>query len=382
MNEILSLAREIAREELAPRAEHVDESGNWPEKQIRALQSAGLGGLVIPAEYGGLGYGLSGVAKVCEILGRECASTAMCFGMHLVGSAVLAAKATEHQRKHYLEPIVRGEHLTTLSLSEPGTGAHFYIPETKLLNNENGNYTLSGEKSFVTSGGYADSYVVSAVIPEPEAIVGQFSCVIMPSSGNGIEWGETWEGMGMRGNASRNVQISGYSLPADDLLGEAGDEIWYVFEIITPYFLTAMAGTYLGIASSAVSEAVNNLKGRSHSHSGAALSEQPVLQHKLGVMWAKVESARQLLYSAADKGDSGAPDALLSVLSSKAEVADCVVGVVNDVMTLMGGRAYGRNGKLARHLRDARASHVMSPTTDMLRTWTGRLLLDQPLLGD
>lgn len=382
IDDILELTREIAMEELAPRADQVDAEGCWPERQIRALQEVGLGGLVIPVEAGGHGHGLSAVAKVCEILGRHCGSTAMCFGMHLVGSAVLAAKATVQQREQYLMPIARGEHLTTLSLSEPGTGSHFYIPEAQLTKGDNGDYRLNGTKSFVTNGGHADSYVLSAVIPTPDTLVGHFSCVVIPKEDTAIEWQAPWDGMGMRGNASRNVKITDLHVPGKDLLGEPGDQIWYVFEVVTPYFLMAMAGTYLGIAGAAAGEVVTHMKDRAHSHSGASLSEQPVLQHQVGSMWARVESTRQLIYSAAAKGDVGAEDALLSLLSAKAEVAGCVVDVVNEVMTLMGGIAYGRNGKLGRHLRDARASHVMAPTTDLLKTWAGRALLDEPLLGD
>lgn len=381
LNSVLALTDEIAREELAPRAEEVDSSGKWPEKSIRSLQEAGLGGLVISPDLGGHGHGLEGVAKVCEILGRHCASTAMCFGMHLVGSAVLAAKATPEQQEKYLIPIARGEHLTTLSLSEPGTGSHFYIPEAQLTKNDE-DYTLNGTKSFVTNGNQADSYVVSAVIPEPGALLGQFTCVVIPNQAEGIEWKHPWNGIGMRGNCSRNVELNNLHLSAEQLLGEHGDQIWYVFEVVTPYFINAMSGTYLGIAAAAVDEATDHLKSRTHSHSGASLSQQPVLQHRLGSLWSRVESTRQLIYSAAAKGDAGSDDSLLSLLSSKAEVSDCVVQVVNEVMTLMGGTAYAKNGKLSRHLRDARASHVMAPTTDLLKTWIGRVLLGVPLLGD
>ncbi len=382
IDDILALTSEIALRELAPGAEEVDKTGTWPKKQIRALQEAGLGGLVIPSGLGGHGHGLSGIAKVCEILGRECASTALCFGMHLVGSAVLSAKATPEQQKKFLQPIIEGKHLTTLSLSEPGTGSHFYIPEAELAKKENGGYILNGTKSFVTNGSHADSYVVSAVIPDPETLLGQFSCVVIPNQSEGIKWEQSWDGMGMKGNSSRTVEIKDLHLPETNLLGEQGDEIWYVFEVVTPYFLTAMAGTYLGIATAALAEAIDHLKKRTYTHSGSALSHQPVLQHRLGDLWAKVESARQLIYSAAVKGDAGESDALLSLFSAKAEVSDCVVHVVNEVMTLMGGIAYAKGRKLSRHLRDARASHVMSPTTDLLRTWTGRALLDVPLLGD
>lgn len=382
LDDILDQTREIALNELAPRADEIDKTGLWPEKSIRALQRAGLGGLVIPAEHGGLGYGLLGVAKVCEILAKECSSTAMCFGMHLVGSAVLSAKATTAQQKNFLEPIAKGNHLTTLSLSEPGTGANFYIPEAELTKNDNGGYILNGVKSFVTNGGYADSYVVSTVIPEPDTQIGQFSCVVVPNKSKGMEWQDSWEGIGMKGNASRNMKLNEIPIPADNLLGEPGDQIWYVFEIIAPYFVSAMSGTYLGIASAALDEAIEHVKDRTHTHSGASLSQQPVIQHRLGTLWSKVESARQLIYSAAAKGDSGEPESVLSLFSSKAEVADCAVDVVNEVMTLMGGKAYAEGGKVGRLLRDARASHVMAPPTDMLRTWTGRALLDLPLLGD
>lgn len=381
--DIIELAETIALDELAPRAEKVDKEGIWPEESIRALQDAGLGGLVIPTEAGGHGRGLAEVAKVCETLGRQCASTAICFGMHLVGSAVIAAKATPEQEETYLAPIANGEHLTTLSLSEPGTGSNFYIPQAKLTRNENGNgYILDGTKSFVTNGGYADSYVTSAVIPDSDRPVGQFSCAVVPNDSDSIEWQEAWEGMGMKGNASRTLEINNLQVPKEDLLGEEGDELWYVFEVIAPYFIVAMAGTYLGIASAAIDEAIDHLTQRFHTHSGKSLAQQPVVQHRLGELWAKVESARQLIYSAADKGDTGDAKAPLSLFSAKANVSDCAVDVVNEVMTLMGGKAYAENGKLGRLLRDARASHVMAPPTDLLRTWTGRALLDIPLLGE
>lgn len=381
MEDILTTTREIALEELAPRAEIIDQEGRWPEQSIRALQQAGLGGLVIPTDLGGHGQGLIGVSKVCEVLGQYCASTAMCFGMHLVGSAVLSAKATSEQQEEFLVPIAKGDHLTTLSLSEPGTGANLYIPETE-LKKKDGNFILNGTKAFVTNGGHADSYVVSAVTPDPDRPIGQFSCVVVPNEAEGINWQQHWEGMGMKGNSSRTVEISDLHLPQKHLLGDQGDQMWYVFEVVVPYFLTAMAGTYLGIATAAVNEAVSHLKKRSYSHNAKSLAHLPVVQHRLGELWSKVERTRQLLYSAATKGDAEHSKALLSLFSAKAEVADCVVEVVNEVMSLMGGKAYARNGKMGRLLRDARASHVMSPTTDMLRTWSGRALLDIPLLGD
>ncbi len=372
-------ARDVATEVAGPLAARTDE-GHWPEEALRALQPE-LGGLVVPREDGGLGLGLAALAGVCEALGAACASTAICFGMHHVATAVIAAKATQRQRKEFLAPIAAGEHLTTLALSEPGTGAQFWLPQTRLTADGEG-WRVNGEKSFVTNGSRADSYVVSTVAADPQAPAGEFSTVVVWADSPGLTWHGTWDGIGMRGNSSLAARLEDVPVGRDGLLGAPGDQIRYVFEVVAPYFLTAMAGTYLGVAQAALDEATAHLKGRQHAHTGRRLSGEPVLQHRLGVLWARVQATRRLVHWAADEADRGGPDALPAVAAAKAEVADCAVSVTNEAMTLAGGIGYRDRSPLERHLRDARASHVMSPTTDILRTWTGRALLDVPLLGD
>jgi alkylation response protein AidB-like acyl-CoA dehydrogenase len=381
LEDILAQVEAITQTTVCAEAALVDQNAQWPEQSIRTLQAAGLGGLVVPTHQGGLGQGLYGLARVGEIIGQVSASAALCFGMHLVGSAVIAAKATKAQQHHFLEPIVAGEHLTTLALSEPGTGAHFYYPQTQLLPSPAG-FVVKGQKTFVTSGGYADSYVVSTMGVDPEAALHDFSCVVVEKQAAGLRWGPAWQGLGMRGNSSRSLELQNVSIPHQNLLGEPGDQLWYVFQVVAPYFLTAMAGTYLGIAQAAFEEAKSHLMHRSYSHSGVSLNQVPLLQHRLGMLWAKVERTRRLIYYAAQAADQGEPSATLALLSAKAEVAHCAVEVVNEAMTLCGGMAYREHSRFDVLLRDARAAHVMAPTTDLLYTWMGRALLDQPLLGD
>lgn len=378
--------------EAAARAAHVaadvaavlvprTDTGVWPAEALRGLQEAGLGGLVAPASVGGAGLGLRALAGVCEAVGRICASTAICYGMHSVGTAVIAAKATERQAKEFLAPIAAGEHLTSLALSEPGTGAQFWLPQTTMSRTDGG-VRVDGEKSFVTNGSYADSYVVSTVASDAQAPVGEFSCVLVPGDAIGLTWLDHWDGIGMRGNSSRRLRLSDVRLGPDHLLGALGDQIWYVFEVIAPSFLIAMAGTYLGVAQASLDEASDHLAVRSHAHTGRSLSAQPVLQHRLGALWAQVERTRRLVYWAAEEADAGGSQALAAVASAKAEVADCAVVVTNEAMTLVGGIGYRDRSPLERHLRDARAAHVMSPTTDILRGWVGRVVLGLPLLGE
>ena len=373
-----ALAEEVTTSVIAPRAAEVDRDAVWPEHAMQALAAAGLMGLHVPARLGGHQQGLVALVAITETIAQGCSSSALCYGMHCVGTAVVAAKATPYHEEQYLRPIAEGRHITTLALSESGTGSHFYLPQT-LLTREEDSFLITGTKQFVTNGGKADSYVVSTQA-SGTSDAGEFSCVIVDSGAPGLTWLEPWSGFGMRGNSSRGVRLDQARVPAANLLGEDGDQIWYTFEVVAPYFLTAMAGAYLGIARSALGEAVKHLQSRQYSHSGETLADMHVLQHKIAELWIAVRKTRALIYHAAHLGDLGETEALPSILASKADAADTAVAVANEAMTLCGGIAYGENGRLARLLRDARASHVMSPTTDILKLWTGRAVLGLPLL--
>lgn len=263
---IAARVREVAREITAPEAARIDAKGLWPEATLRALLQSGLGALTVPGVHGGLDQRLATLARACEVLGTECASSALCYGMHCVGAAVLGARPTPSQVARYLTPICEGRHLTTLALSEPETGVHFYVPRTSAMPMPDGGYLLDGTKSFVTNGAHCDSYVVSVHDREAEGTVGRFSCVIVDRALPGMDWGAAWSGIGMRGNESRTLRLHEVELPQDALLGEEGEQIGYVFEILAPYFLAAMAGTYLGIAQAAFDEARRSLAARTYAH--------------------------------------------------------------------------------------------------------------------
>ena len=369
---------EITSEVIAPRAEEVDRQAVWPEHSMRALADAGLLGLHVPVELGGLGQGLRAVAELTETIGRACASSALCFGMHCVATAVIAAKPTRDQEERYLRAIAAGRHITSLALSEGGSGAAFYLPQTKLVA-EGDDYLVFGRKQFVTNGGHADSYVISTLAQEKSEGPGEFNCLLVDAGTPGIEWQEPWAGVGMRGNSSQSLRLDGVRVPQKNLLGEEGDQVWYVFEVIAPYFIMAMAGAYLGIARSSLDLAIQHLQERAVTVTGEALADIDALQAKVAQLWADVQKTRLLIHHAADLGDYGDPEAVLSLLAAKAEVADTVTRVANEAMTLSGGIAYRAGGQFERNLRDARAAHIMAPTTDMLRVWLGRALLGRPL---
>lgn len=197
-----------------------------------------------------------------------------------------------------------------------------------------------------------------------------------------MRWGKPWRGLGMRGNSSVSLELRDVAVPTTALLGEQGEQLWLVFNVIAPFFLMAMAGTYIGIASSALAEVREHLRSRYHAHTGSSLAQRSLVQHRVGVLWAEVARTRALIHHAASLGDAADPEALPALFAAKAEVAECAVSVVNEAMTLLGGSGYAESSRIHRLFRDARAAHVMAPTTDQLRTWTGRAFLGVSLLGD
>lgn len=382
LEKLVQTAAAIARDIAAGEGREADRKGVWVGQTMKALKEARLTGLVVPTAHGGLGKGLYALVRISEELGRAYSSAGLCFGMHCVGTAVIAAKATQWQQKTYLEPIARGEHITSLALSEPGTGAHFYFPQTSLVPLSPDEFVVNGAKTFITNGGHADSYVVSTLGASEDAAPDQFSCIVLDEGTPGIRWGEPWNGLGMRGNSSLSVQFQEVRISGKHILGEKGDQLWYIFHVVAPYFLMSMAGTYLGIAEAALQEARKTLLKRTYAHNGTNLAQVSLLQHRLGMLWANVERTRRLIYYAAQAADNEEPEALYGLLAAKAEVAHAAVEVVNEAMTLAGGIGYRENSLLGMYLRDARAAHVMAPTTDLLYTWLGRALLDQPILSD
>jgi isovaleryl-CoA dehydrogenase len=339
LRELVGRAREVAQGVVRDHAEIEDRDAVWPAPAMRALADAGLMGLLAPEVTGGHGLGMLALVAVSHELARESPSAALCFAMHCVGTAVIAAKATAGQRVELLEPIAAGLHLTTLALSEPGTGSQFWIPETT-IEPAAGGFSVTGTKSFVTSGSHADSYVVSTVAAGATADgEGAFSLVVLDDASPGMEWQDAWRGLGMRANSSRTVRLDNVFVPEQRLLGEQGDQLWYIFEVVAPLFLMAMAGTYIGVAAECVEAARVQLGSRRHSHTGELLGASPLLAHRLGELWLNLESSRQLVTSAARRADAGDPQALVPVLACKVAAARAAVDIANEAMTLAGGAA-------------------------------------------
>ena len=359
--------------ELAETAADVDRERSFPQEHFDILAKAGLTGILVPEQLGGLGGNLSTLAVACEDIGGASGSTGLCFLMHACGTAVIGAKATPDQAEAWLRPAARGEALATLAFSERATGAHFYAPEIT-AQRSNGSFLLNGTKTFVTNGGHAGLY---PVLVNASGEPGLDVLVVTPDL-DGVSFQGEWDGVGMAGNSSIQMVLENVEVPAANLVGKEGDGQELVFQVVAPTFLIGLAGVNVGIAQAALDATVEHAKNRKHS-SGQLLAEVPIIQEYLADMSIRTETARALLGRAAAAADAGEETALPLVMLAKVAATEAAIAVTNTAMQVTGGQGYTRRLPIERFWRDARAGSVMAPTNEVLKEWVGKLLAGLPL---
>lgn len=368
-------AWEIA-EKLRLTAGDLDADRAYPEDHLVALADAGLTGLLVSEDLGGKGGDLTTLAQVTEAVGWAAGSTGLTFLMHLCGTAVIGAKATPEQAKKWLAPAAAGDLLATLAFSERATGAHFYMPEIA-AQKADGGFTLSGTKSFVTSGGYADLYPVlvnasGGIGSEPGLDV-----LVVTADDAGVTFQGAWEGIGMTGNSSVAMKLDNVFIPADRVIGAEGAGQELVFNVVAPNFLIGLAGINIGIAQAALEDTTDHVKVRKNA--GGVLAELPTVQTQIAEMTLIVEQARALLLTAAKAADAGDEAALPLVMQSKIAATEAAIEVTGRAMEACGGLAYSKRLPIERYWRDGRAGSVMAPTNEVLKQWVGKLACGLPL---
>jgi len=368
----------LAKELLAPGADEIDRARRFPRRNIQEFGRSGLLGLVVPLEFGGAGAGIPEMAQVLERMAQACASTAMVTLMHYCGTAVIAAKGSAVLKQTLLPAIAGGEYLTTLAFSEAGSGGHFYTPVSEVKRNGHG-LRLSARKTFVTSAGEADSYVVSTRKANASGPT-DLDLYLVAKGAKGLEVGRPFEGLGLAGNASAPMKLEGVELEEEKRLGSEGSGFQTMLEVVLPHFQVGVAAVSLGIATAAFQAASAHVTARKYEHAGgAALSAIPRVQFLTAEMVLELRSARAYLKETIRRVGEGDPEAMLDVLGVKARAAEAALAVASRAMTLGGGAAFGRRGGPERVFGDAQAASGMAPSTDLLKEFLRKACLGVPL---
>ncbi len=348
--------------EIAARhAGEVDEQGRYPEEAVTALRASGLMGLTLPTEVGGLGAGPEDFARVTNDLATACGSTAMIYLMHVAAAMPLAAATPTGV--DLLKGMAGGELLGSLAFSERGSRSHFWAPVSQATSTGDG-VRLTADKSWVTSAGHADVYVVSTRSVDADTPTTADLYAITAEHG-GFSVSAPWVGMGLRGNASSPMRFD--TIVDEGMrLGDAGSAFGTMMSVVLPWFNLGNASITLGLARAALEAAVGHVTGARLEHLDSRLADLPTIRARIGRAGTVLAANEEYVWAMARKVAEPADDTMMYVLGARAAANDAALLVTDEAMRVCGGAAYSKHLPVERAFRDARAGHVMAPTSDVL----------------
>ena len=373
-------AREIASRVLAPSAGQNDKAGRFSSEAVVSLGESGLLGLMLPADVGGSGLGPRTLAAVIATFAEADASVAMVYLMHILGAAVIsgARPSATQAVTPILKEISAGRHLSTLAFSEAGSRSHFWAPISRANRNGNGVH-ISAKKSWVTSAGHAQSYIVSSLSPEGKGSTDS-TLYLVPAGTRGLSVAGPWDGLGLRANSSAPIALEDCEVPSDFQLTDDGAGFPAMLNVVLPMFNLGASAVALGLCRAAVAGTASHLKSAKFEHLGQSLGESlPTLRAQLAAMQIDTDGLAARIDDLVEHLEKPCETTMLRVLESKAAAGDVAISVTSAAMRICGGAAFSKHLNIERLFRDAHAGAVMAPTGDVLREFIGKSLLGIPL---
>lgn len=359
---IRDLARQFARDEIAPIAARIDETGEFPSSTIKKMGELGFMGIEIPTEYGG-----SGLDTVCYVLAMEeiskvCAShgtimsvnnSLFCYGINVFGS--------EKQKRDFLLPVASGKAIGAYSLTEPQSGSDAGNMRTKAVKQQ-GEYVIDGHKSWITSGPVADLILLFAMVHPEEKHRGT-AAFIVDTKLPGLVRGKTEPKLGIRASATCEMHYENYRLPESHRLGKEGDGFKIAMSVLDAGRI-GIAAQALGIAEAAYEASVEYARHRQAF--GSRIAEFESIQWIIADMSVKIEAARALIYNAAMKKmrhDRYSREASMAKLYA----SETAMWVTTKAIQVHGGIGYSKELPIERYFRDAKITEIYEGTSEIQR---------------
>jgi alkylation response protein AidB-like acyl-CoA dehydrogenase len=350
---------------LKENAVQVDADAKWPQASLQAISEAGL--------LATKDLSMRQFADTTRRFAQSCTSTAMIYLMHVCAAKVIEAgpNATLAQQ------IAADKALTTLAFSEKGSRSHFWAPVSRAHQNGKG-ILIDADKSFVTSAGRADYYVVSTGSIGGNAPT-ESTLYLVKGGTAGTDVTGEWKGLGLRGNSSAPMKFK-CAVSESQRLTQEGGGFKAMLEIVLPWFQIGSAAVSIGIAEAALDSAVHHVTSSRLEHMGQSLAAAvPEIRARVARMRLSVDASKAYLDQTLGNIEGNTPDAMLGVLGAKAFAAENAVHTTDEAMRACGGAAFGRQLSVERNFRDARAASVMAPTTEVLYDFIGKAVSGLPL---
>lgn len=373
---IQATARRVAREKVAPRAQEIDQTGEFPDDIFQIYRELGLLGLVIPREYGGSGTGNLALSLAIEEICKYEAACGLILVLSALPSYPLIVSGSEEQKEYYLSRVASGEYKGCFALTEPDAGSDAAaITTSAVLKGDE--YILNGEKCFISGGSVADFAIIFART-DPQAGSRGISAFIVPTNSPGFSVGRLDKKMGVHGVPTAQLLMQDCRIPANNLVGKENEG--FKTAMLTLNTLRAMVGARgVGVAEGATQYAVEYTRNRRAF--GQHLSDLQAIQFMIADMAMPIEAARLLVYQAAWMIDQGQYTREYAGILSMAKcfATEMAVKVVSDALQLMGAYGYMQDCPIERMYRDTRQLLIVEGTSQIQRIDISRAVISRDI---
>ncbi|MBQ0829631.1 acyl-CoA dehydrogenase family protein [Streptomyces tagetis] len=358
--ELISLVRDIAYREIAPRAAEEEEAGRFPREVFALLSASGLLGLPYAAEHGGGDQPYEVYLQVLEELAAARLTVGLGVSVHTLASYALAAHGTKEQRAEHLPAMLGGGLLGAYCLSEPASGSDAASLRTKAVR-DGDDWVITGTKAWITHGGIADFYTVMARTGQegPRGI----TAFLVPGDAEGLSAAAPEKKMGMKGSPTAQIHLDGVRVPDARRLGDEGQGFAIALSALESGRL-GIAACAIGVAQAALDEAVGYATGRRQF--GRPVSDFQGLRFMLADMATQIEAGRALYLAAARLRDAGLPFAKQAAMA-KLHCTDTAMRVTVDAVQILGGYGYTADFPAERYLREAKVLQIVEGTNQIQR---------------
>ncbi len=341
-----------------------DRDAEQPTEFIQALREMGLFGLIIPEEFGGMELSNGAYARVLGQTSSHDSSVSLTIGAHSsIGMKGLLLFGSDEQKQRYLPKLATGEMIAAFCLTESGAGSDAASIRTKAVRNDDGSWTLSGEKIWITNGGIADFYTVFARTDTPE---GKITAFIVEAAWPGVSHGPHEDKMGIRASSTTTVAFADVRVPPQNVLGPVGKGFKVAMSILNSG-RTGLGGGAVGGMRSLIRLACAQAKERKQF--GQPIAEFGLVREKIAQMSVDCFAAESAVWMVAHLIDGGGSDYSVEAAMSKVFASEAVQRASYEALQIAAGNGFMREFPYEQITRDTRILSIFEGTNEILRLY-------------
>jgi acyl-CoA dehydrogenase len=369
--DIRKAAREFAEGEFPEIAQECDQEEKYPRDLVKKAAELGFVGINFPEEYGGSGYGYLEKCLITEEFWRVDPGLGSVVISATFGADMVELYGTDEQKKRYLIPLTKGETVMGSAITEPDAGSDVSAITT-LARKDGTDYLINGNKMFITNGTVASYFnVICLTNPDDPSRHRRHSVILVESNRTGFEANKLHHKLGIRASDTAELYFKDVRVPQENLIGEEGKGFYQFMEFfnVTRIHVGAQG---VGIAQGAMERAIDYAKNRKQF--GQTLSSFQSIRFKIAEMATRIQAARNLIYEAAFKADTGKLDHTLTAMA-KWFAGETGVRVAEEAVQIHGGYGYMAEYDVERFYRDAKIIEIYEGTKEIEKVIISRALL-------